>query len=307
MYQQVIETFLTSNKIPYEVKGGQVICRCLNPKHIDSNPSFSFSISKGVCHCFSCGYKNFIGNLTDVKVDEETLRSYEYDKLVEQLHVGTTAITKTDVILPPNAFDITWEVRGISGTLMKKLGAYYCDRGKYKGRIIFPMYDMHKDLIGYTSWIATEEALGDFKEHLVEPERAHAKYLHSYGLVTADFIYPTNLNELNLEYYGSIHLCEGLFDALSLIELGYPAVCNFGLGEPSISKIGEVMALGHDKVTPAFDNDKAGIAGWQKIKDVWREYMFITGPSKILTTIWDSGAKDANEYLQKKLQNLRDI
>lgn len=302
MYQVAIEQFLTANKIPYKVEGDQIKCRCLNPKHVDSNPSFQFNTKEGYCHCFSCGWKNHITHLTEVEMDEETMRQYEYQKLIEQLHVDNTeTLGIQDIILPPKAFPITWMVRQISGELMRDLGVYYCERGKYMGRLIFPITDVDGVLLGYTSWIATAESLGEFADRLVEPQREHAKYLHSYGMTTADVLYPTMVMDLDVKHHEGLHLTEGLFDALSLIQLGHPAVCNFGLGAPSVHKVGEFLSMGYTKIIPAFDNDQAGMKGWQSIRDVWAEYVEIGQPTQILKDFRDYGANDANEYLTRRL------
>lgn len=303
MYKLAIEQFLTANKIPYTVSGDQISCRCLNPKHIDNNPSFQFNTSQGYCHCFSCGYKNHITHLTEVEMDEETLRQYEYQKLIEQLHVGTTEVIAHDVILPPKAFDITWDVRGISGELLRDLGVYYCERGKYCGRLVFPIMDIDGVILGYTSWIATEKSLGEFANRLVPPTREHAKYLHSYGLTTANVVYPVLAAELDLQHHEGLHLTEGLFDALSLIQMGHPAVCNFGLGAPSTEKIGMVLSMGYSSIIPAFDNDAAGLKGWQDIRDNWADFLKISGPTQILKDIRSYGTKDANDYLTKRTSN----
>lgn len=303
MYQVAIEQFLTANKVPYTINGDQITCRCLNPKHMDSNPSFQFNAQEGYGHCFGCNYSTHISHLTEVEMDEETLRQYEYQKLIEQLHVGTTEVGERDVILPPKAFPITWMVRQISGDLMRDLGVYYCEKGKYCGRLIFPITDVDGVLLGYSSWIATPESLGEFSDRLVEPTRPHAKYLHSYGMVTADVLYPTMVMDLELKHHEGLHLTEGLFDALSLIQLGHPAVCNFGLGSPSMNKVGEFLSMGYTKLVPAFDNDQAGMKGWQSIKDQWSEYVEISQPTQILRDLRDFGAKDANEYLTRRLTN----
>lgn len=34
----------------------EVLCKCPNPEHSDSNPSASFNIENGLLYCFSCGY-----------------------------------------------------------------------------------------------------------------------------------------------------------------------------------------------------------------------------------------------------------
>lgn len=309
MYRKAIEQFLNTNKIVFTVQGDAVSCKCINPKHLDTKPgSFFFSISKGVCFCFSCGYKNFIGNITEITIDAETQRHYEYEKLAEQLE-GTTEAEYLEVVLPPKAFGITWDVRGIPKAIIENLGLYYCRRGKYQGRIIFPVEDMYGTLIGYTSWIAPKEALGNRQDQWVPPDEkfAHAKYLHSYGFVSQDIIFPSNLDNFELKTVDYVMLTEGHFDALSLIALGYPAVCNFGLSSPSLEKIGAVMALGYPNLVQAFDKDKAGMEGWQAIRYDWAKHIPIKSPPQILQDIWKSGSKDANDYLISRLKGSRNV
>jgi len=304
MYRQAIEQFLTSNKIPYDINGDMIGTRCINPKHIDQKPgSFFFSISKGVCHCFSCGYKNFIGNITEITIDAEMQREYEYDKLLEQMRVEPDLDYEQDVVMPPKAFDITWELRGIPAAIITELGFYYCRRGKYQGRIIHPIEDAYGTLIGYSGWIAPKDALGDKADQWVEPavKYKHAKYLHSYGLVTANVLYPLQLDKFDVS--GDVHLCEGLFDSLSYIAMGTPALTNFGLGAPSPECLGAFLATGYDALVPAFDNDPAGNEGWQKIKEDWREVVRILPPTPLLRTVRESGQKDVNDYLVDKLRN----
>lgn len=55
MYQDV-EQLLLTHGIKYQKKGNVIKCLCPNPSHSDKHiGSFSFDISKGVGHCFSCG------------------------------------------------------------------------------------------------------------------------------------------------------------------------------------------------------------------------------------------------------------
>jgi len=301
MYQQAIEAYLKSQHISYKVQGEQIVCRCLNPKHIDSNPSFQFNTEEGYCHCFSCGWKSHISRMADIEIDEDTLRAYDYDKLIEQLKLDSHEISDENVVLPPKAFDIVWPVRHIGAEIMRDLGVYYCEKGRFRGRLIFPITNVDGVLLGYTSWVATAAALGEFKDRLVDAVRPDAKYLHSYKMNTSNLLYPTQCSDMDLKHEQGLHLTEGLFDALSLIQLGYPAVCNFGLGAPSINKVGEMLSMGYEVLVPAFDNDKAGMEGWQKIRDDWAEHVTISAPTQILRDIREYGSKDANEYLTKRL------
>lgn len=56
MYADV-EDLLNAHGIEYSKTGNDIKCLCPNPNHNDSNiGSFSFNLSKGLGHCFACGY-----------------------------------------------------------------------------------------------------------------------------------------------------------------------------------------------------------------------------------------------------------
>jgi len=65
-------------------------------------------------------------------------------------------------------------------------------------------------------------------------------------------------------------LTEGVFDTLSLIELGYNSVT--GLRASVSSLVLHYMAIFFDKIIIAFDNDSAGRNGTKKIYDFYNKY-----------------------------------
>lgn len=58
-----IEILQRLNVIKTAPSKNQIVIKCLNPSHNDHHASMSVSLSKGLCHCFSCGYS---GKLTSV-------------------------------------------------------------------------------------------------------------------------------------------------------------------------------------------------------------------------------------------------
>jgi DNA primase len=57
---KILETL----KVDYKSAGeNNVWIKCINPYHDDSSPSMHLHTSKGIMHCFSCGYKGFITEL----------------------------------------------------------------------------------------------------------------------------------------------------------------------------------------------------------------------------------------------------
>ena len=57
------EELLKSKHIQYNYSGGDVVVKCLNPDHEDSNPSMRIDKHSGVFNCLSCGYSGNIYNL----------------------------------------------------------------------------------------------------------------------------------------------------------------------------------------------------------------------------------------------------
>jgi hypothetical protein len=95
-------------------------------------------------------------------------------------------------------------------------------------------------------------------------------------------------------------------DALSYIQLGVPAVCNFGLSAPSPLKAGRLLSLGTMTIINGLDADAPAVKAWQGdiekdrvgLKDIWRRYVTIGKPVAEVLKVKRSGFKDCNEYLQ---------
>ena len=300
MYKQQIEENLKSLRIPYSIKGDEVSCRCLNPEHKDNNPSFSINITTGAYNCFSCGFKGSIVYLWDgIEVDEVTIRESKYTSLLESWHEDEEIPYKefSEALMPPVDHLVDYDVRGVPKEILQDLGVYYCSKGKYKGRLIFPIRDLEGTLLSFDARIYSNP-----KGKHIEPMFPDAKYLRPPAVPTKDIVYPLDYISTHFQE-DYVILTEGIFDAISLIALGFPAVCNFGLGAPSTTKMGRVMSLGVTSIVNGFDGDTKGQNGWQNIKETWRQFLKIKEPIEIIKTIWKNG-KDANEYL-KELKGLK--
>ena len=298
MYLRDIENYYKTNNIPYNINYKEVSSLCLNPSHNDHKVgSFSINRSTGVMYCFSCGFKSHISMITEVTVDEETIRTSKYQTLLEYLKPSGVD-THISIIMPPKDSTIQMDIRGISKELLNSLGVYYCSIGRFAGRYIFPVTDIFESVVGFTAWYSEEHS-----QHT--PMNPELKYIHSKGFCTVDNLFPLNLPD-SAQWIHRDHpliLTEGVFDALSLIMMGYPAVCNFGLGGPSRTKKASITYLGFTSLMNGFDNDKAGIEGWQRIKEVWRSDFKIESPSKIRKDLINSNYKDWNEfYLKEKYE-----
>lgn len=301
MYKELIKSFLDRRGADYTISGNEIKCKCLNPEHEDSNPSFSINYVNGFYNCFSCGFKGHVNNLLDLKIDEDSIRLSKYlslDKLWEDNIDKEEPPSK--ILLPPVDHYIEDSIRGIPKELIKELGIYYCTVGRYSGRLIIPIKDKHSNLLGFDARIYGDVPVATGTEK--------AKYLRPSAMKTADCLYPIDYlwNHRDSLDLSTIVLVEGIFDAISYIALGIPALCNFGLGSPTTTKIGYALSLGAEAITNGFDNDQPAIKAWQGdiekgkvgIKDQWRKYIRIGKAHEMTKRINSSGFKDANEYLE---------
>lgn len=146
----------------------------------------------------------------------------------------------TPVYLPIKDKDFDKPYRGISAEVYKKVGAYSTfNETFYQKRIIFPIYNIDKQLILF-------EAVSTNKN--IQP-----KVLRNKGVDTTNLFGFENL----LGKSDSVFLCEGIYNSLSFIELGYDSVFNFGLGSIK-DKIKTLHLKGIKNIILASDNDDAG-------------------------------------------------
>lgn len=296
MYKERLIAWLQSQGRSYSISGKEFKTNCIFGTHEDRNPSFSINMVTGKAYCFSCATGTHADRILGVQQDEESLRISKYMQLDKMWEPVET--TELNIVLPPMASEVTDSIRGISKELLQELGAYHCNHGRYKDRLIFPIRDTDGELLGF-----------DARIHGDNPNVPEAKYLRPSGMKTVDILYPLDYlwnhrEDLDLS---TIVLTEGIMDAISLIQLGVPAVCNFGLSAPSPLKAGRLLSLGTMTLVNGLDNDQAAIRAYQGdpekgqvgLKEHWKQYVTIGRPLPVIQSIRKAGCKDANEYLQQ--------
>jgi len=295
MYKESIIAFLKDIKQDYKIIGKEIKTKCLNPEHNDVNPSFSINYVTGLAYCFSCKYKTHADRILGIKLDEDQERLSKY-RSINTAWEGLEEVEEQKAItLPPVANFASESFRGISKELLQELGVYQCTHGRYKDRMVFPIRDALGELLGFDARICG-----------LNPEVPNAKYLRPKGMKTADILYPLDYLWAHRDIFDltSIVLTEGVMDALSYIQLGIPALCNFGLGSPNPLKAGRLVGLGCSTLINGLDSDAPAILAWQGneeklgLKDIWRNYVTIGRPTSEVLKIKRSGLKDCNEYLQ---------
>ncbi len=302
MYKEQLIAWSQSKGIKYSISGNEMKTQCLNPEHMDDNPSFSINVVTGLAYCFSCQYKTHANRILNIQPGDDDERLSKYLTLKRQWDTEEEEQEEVlQITLPPKAFDIVEDIRGIPKEMLKELGVYYCNHGKYMGRLIFPIRDTKGQLLGFDARI-----YGEYGDEPT-PKYAHAKYLRPYGMRTANVLYPldylwSHRDDLDLS---SVVLTEGIFDALSYIALGIPSVCNFGLGTPSAYKVAHLFSLGCQEIINGLDGDQPSILAWQGdiekgrvgLKEIWRQQLRVGKTPPEVQKVKSSGYKDANEYL----------
>ena len=295
-FKQVILAKLDAMGRKYTISGNEIKTLCLNPEHNDSNPSYFINTVTGVSHCFSCGYSPHPAQIIDCSEadTEELLRQAKYNTLLSSMKQVTEDKEVTEFTLPPKAYDIDRDWRGISQDLLSKLGVYYCDTGRYAGRLIFPIYDLDNNLLGLDARIVNPAIVPEYVSDV--------KWLRAKGMRTQDIVYPLDIiTKMDTSH---IVVTEGLMDAISFIALGVPAIPSFGLSSPSSDKIATLISIGCTTITLALDNDERGQAAVKRLyKDYIKWFKIQSHPlaSKIYrASLINSSIKDANDYLLQK-------
>ena len=300
--EKLIE-YLKTNNLKYRDSGGKKIQHCcLNREHIEENPSAFTKIegTESFNHCSSCGYHlnhealvKFLGGT----LDPVFMFKSKMDKLFKQLKEkeAISLLPKEDnvVILPQKYKDFRAFYRGISSATFLKTGAYITPESNYyKKRIIFPIYNRNNKLSSF-------EAVSFDKKVL--PKVLRPKNVDTTTLFGFENIILSNDFKRN----DTVFICEGVFSALSFIEIGYKGVFNFGVGSIE-NKLEVLYQNGIKYVVLAGDFDTAGrkfnSECYHLLKNSF-EVVFFKFPYKISKEKFDSNDLIKLDLLEKSVEN----
>ena len=235
--------YLEQNNLKYIERENKVSHSCINPLHDDNNASAYTILSETPFSCCSsCGFSlntEKLYSLLEVGYDEKQFFHQQIKNILKQAEPKLEK-ELAQVFLPIKDKDFNKTYRGISPETYKKVGAYSTFiETFYQKRIIFPIYNIDKQLILF-------EAVSTNKN--IQP-----KVLRNKGVDTSTLFGFENL----LGKSDSVFLCEGIYNSLSFMELGYDSVFNFGLGNIK-DKIKTLHLKGIKNIILAADNDDAG-------------------------------------------------
>lgn len=250
MMTDSVEQLLTSRGISFIPSGKDLLIKCLNPEHEDSNPSCRVDKTFGMVHCFSCGWRHNIFKYFGIFTNGTSLKV----KLLKDKLAKVTEET-TSIKLPEDYVPVTKSFRGISAKTLRKFGAFTSIIDKnFENRICFPVYDITGKTVAFLNRHKISE---QNPRYLVTPRGRSLPCI------------PPKLEEPSK----FIVLVEGIFDMLNLYDNGIKqAVAALGtdtLTEKTIrDRLLAFKVQGVQYVYILFDGDKAGKFAASKLKDL---------------------------------------
>jgi DNA primase len=239
-----VAELLDKNNISYRISGKDLVIKCLNPDHEDTNPSCRVDKNTGLTHCFSCGFKANIFRHFGLTAVPSTVAIQKLKDKLKQLTLSE------EVPFPYNKIPFVRKFRGISPETFKHFMAFYTDEPTLENRVIFPIVD----ILGRNKAYIARHMLSEAEpRYIIYPSNA------SFG------VYP----EFFQEKYSSVVLVEGIFDLLNLYDKGLENVsCTFGTSTLMKSFEGKLLPFksqGIEKIYILYDSDKPGIEAANKL------------------------------------------
>lgn len=238
-----VEELLTKKDIPFHQKGKDLIVKCLNPEHDDSNPSMRIDQVTGIFNCFSCEYKGNVFFLYGEKVNQLQLRRDLLKRSIAQKRSESVGLE-----LPRGYEPYSGDWRGIKPETYTKFEAFQHHNTDFIGRIVFPIRGVSGNIVAFNGR-HTSNTLPKYK---ISPVGAKLP------------LYP-KVNARD----GKIILVEGIYDMVNLHDKGLTnAVCSFGTKNVSEEKLQILKMQGVEGVDIFFDGDDAGQKASKIIADM---------------------------------------
>ena len=246
---------------------------CLNPAHRDAHPSMRYNEKNQTVHCFACGATY---DIFDLVGQEEGLTDFPSKmKAVNRRYGGGEVIRVT--AKPMQVFpykegtgkpDSYFTGRGLSDESVRRFGLVVED-----GYAVLPIF--------------VEGVCRSVCRRAIDP-KVEPRYKNSRGTMQL-------WNSAAIKYTAgkALFVTEGIFDALSLEELGFPAVALCGAANTGRLIQGlDVSKVKPEKIILAGDADAAG----HGMNENLREQLTARGIGCAVLTLPD-GCKDVNEAL----------
>ena len=248
---------------------------CLNPAHQDAHPSMGYNEKNQTVHCFACGATY---DIFDLVGQEENLTDFPSKmKAVNRRYGGGEVIRVTAKPAPAFPYkegggrpDPYFTGRGLSDETVRRFGLVV-----ENGYAVLPVF---------AKGVCRSVCRRAIDQH-VEP-----RYKNSRGAMQL-----WNSAAMERAAGEALFVAEGIFDALSLEEFGFPAVALCGAANTGklVQKIDEYVPVAWpEKMILAGDSDAAG----QGMNEKLREQLTARGIACAVLAL-PEGCKDVNEAL----------
>ena len=241
--QMNVEELLDKQNIPYIPKGADCVVRCLNPEHLDQNPSMRIDRITGIFNCFSCEFKGNLFSLFGEKPNQLQLRREKLKNLIRQKMAESTGLV---IPFQAESYEGCW--RGIKTETYQKFDAFTHVDKEFISRINFPITDNTGRIVAFNG----RHTGSGVPKYMISPSGVSLP------------LFP-KVNPIN----GCILLVEGIFDMLNLHDKGLTnAVCCFGTKNINEEKLGLLKVQGINQIDIFFDGDEAGQNSVEKIREM---------------------------------------
>ena len=204
--------------------------RCVCPIHEQATNPTSFTVFDDSNYiCFSCGSSgkliDFVMDKYDISFQEaiEKLADiYGYDlrkdtkyktqmQLSDEIKNGMITFEK-DV---NKCYSYLSNTRGLSDDIIKRFHIGYWERGN---AVVIPQFNMYGLPVGFLYRFLDADAKSKYK---------NSKNTELY--IKGEHLFAMNMIRKMLKDKKVLYLCEGAFDAMSCIQMGYPSLAYFGI------------------------------------------------------------------------------
>jgi DNA primase len=278
------------------------------PFHDDSTPSLGVDTHRGIFHCFACGesgniYKLLAG-LDGVSVDairEKYQEEWRAQAVIESLEESIFGDSEDPAYYMPRAYKESsfkkafpplsssvegtayMSMRGLSRETILRFDLRWGLSGKYKDRVIIPIYDRGGRLISYTGRSVIPGTVP--KTRKPAGNKALSTLFGIHHLLAG-----------GIDNRPRLILVEGEIDAMYVSQFGYDAVATMGTSRLTKSQADLVVEMAKD-VTLMFDGDDAGRKATEETKRILSPYI------RVLTVQLPEG-KDPNDLSREELSNI---
>jgi len=253
-----LASYITSLFPEAKRKGDEIIVNC--PICYDTKKHFYINVVKKVVHCFRCGYSATVKRF--LRENNLLAKSPENFDILDVLDSGFVSLVKKEseqgnVSFPEfmsfmDVEDVSWlgrivihylKSRGITDEQIKRHKIGYCYSGKYAGRIIVPIF-MFGELVYWVARIVEHPTvrfqIAKYPDRKVlNPPAPRKDVLFNYDAVKLS---------------DEVVVCEGVFDALAVENIGRCAVAILGK-EMTDEQAMLLTALNCERITVCLDAD----------------------------------------------------